>query len=43
MTLRIDLTEVMFGEKERVLLTMGAFRVSTFRYDSGIEIGRAHV
>ena len=36
MTLRIELTETMFGEKERQLLTMGAFRVSTFRYDSGI-------
>ncbi len=36
MALRIDLTENMFGEKERHLLSMGAFRVSTFRYDSGI-------
>jgi hypothetical protein len=36
MALRIDLTENMFGEKERHLLTMGALRVSTFRYDSGI-------
>ena len=36
MTLRIELTETLFGEKERQLLTMGAFRVSTFRYDNGI-------
>ncbi|NBR12392.1 MAG: DUF4432 family protein [Alphaproteobacteria bacterium] len=36
MTLRIELTDNMFGEKERQLLTMGALRVSTFRYDNGI-------
>lgn len=36
MAVRIDLMESLFGEKERLLVTMGAFRVSTFRYDSGV-------
>jgi len=36
MTVRIDLYDTMFGEKERPLCQIGEFAVSTFRYDSGI-------
>jgi hypothetical protein len=36
MTIRIDLSSVQFGEKERPLAQGGGFEISTFRYDSGI-------
>ena len=37
MTIRVELTRGLFGDKERPLCSMGAFEVSAFRYDSGIE------
>jgi len=37
MSARIDLYRSCFGDRERQLARMGAFTVSTFRYDSGIE------
>jgi hypothetical protein len=37
MSIRIELTRAMFAEREIALGTMGEFRVSTFRYSSGIE------
>ena len=36
MPVRVDLYETMFGEKEKTLLDMGSFHVSTFRYATGI-------
>jgi galactose mutarotase-like enzyme len=36
MAVRIDLKTVHFGEKERVLADGAGFRVSAFKYDSGI-------
>ena len=36
MPIRIDLSSVHFGEKERLLAEGGGFAVSAFRYDSGI-------
>lgn len=36
MPVRVDLYESMFGEKEKTLLTLGSFHISTFRYASGI-------
>lgn len=36
MPVRIDLSSVHFGEKERVLVEAFGFRISAFRYDSGI-------
>jgi hypothetical protein len=36
MSVRIDLSAVNFGEKERPLAEAGGFRLSTFRYDSGV-------
>ncbi len=36
MPVRIDLSSVHFGEKERVLADASGFRISAFRYDSGI-------
>ena len=35
--MRIELYESSFGEKERLLCTMGSLSVSSFRYSSGIE------
>jgi galactose mutarotase-like enzyme len=37
MSVRIDLATVHFGEKERLLAEAAGFRISAFRYDSGIE------
>jgi galactose mutarotase-like enzyme len=36
MSIRLDLQSVQFGEKERTLAEGGGFRVSAFRYNSGI-------
>jgi Domain of unknown function (DUF4432) len=36
MRVRIDLAAVSFGEKERCLAEAKGFRLSTFRYDSGV-------
>lgn len=36
MPVRIDLTSVRFGEKERVITDGGGFRVSAFCYDTGV-------
>ncbi len=36
MSMRIDLRDAMFSEREQPLLTWGAFSVSTFRFDSGV-------
>ncbi|MFO1032626.1 MAG: DUF4432 family protein [Hyphomicrobiales bacterium] len=36
MSVRIDLATVIFGEKERPLAEAAGFRLSTFRYDSGV-------
>lgn len=40
MSLRIELRETMFGEAEKPLVEMGGFRVSTFRYASGVAAVR---
>lgn len=37
MSVRIELFKSSFGEKERLLCTMGAISVFSFRYESGIE------
>ena len=37
MSARIELHRSSFEDRERPLCEMGAFRISTFRYDSGIE------
>jgi hypothetical protein len=37
MAVRIEVRKSMFGEEERPLCRMGAFTVSAFRYQSGIE------
>ncbi len=37
MAVRFEVRKSMFGEKERSLCQMGAFTVSAFRYESGIE------
>jgi hypothetical protein len=37
MSIRIELIKSSFGEKKRLLCTMGAISVSSFRYESGIE------
>ena len=37
MSIRIELTKSNFEDKERLLCTMGAISIFTFRYDSGIE------
>ena len=37
MSLKFELHQAMFGEKERRLCRMGEFAVSSFRYDSGIK------
>ena len=37
MSVRIELFKSSFGEKERLLCTMGSISVSSFRYESGIE------
>jgi Domain of unknown function (DUF4432) len=36
MAIRIDLSSVNFGEKERLLTSGGGFEVSAFRYETGI-------
>ena len=36
MTTRIDLASVHFGEMEKPLAEAGGFKISTFRYASGI-------
>lgn len=36
MPIRIELTQAMFGESEKSLGAMGEFRLSTFRYSTGI-------
>jgi hypothetical protein len=37
MSVRIDLNSVHFGEKERALAEAAGFKLSVFRYDSGIK------
>jgi hypothetical protein len=37
MSVRIELTRAMFGDKERPLASMDGIALSTFRFDSGIE------
>lgn len=48
MTVRIELRDTMFGEMEQPLVEMGGFRVSTFRYSTGVAAvklanGRGHL
>ena len=40
MPVRIDLSAVQFGEKEKPLAEAAGFTLSTFRYDSGIAAMR---
>lgn len=37
MPVRLDLSKKMFGERERTLVRMGGFHVTTFRFDTGVE------